>query len=44
MAYRVIDGMTQEEVAELLGLARKTIMRMETRIEAKLDAMRTGKE
>lgn len=36
LAYTVIDGMTQEEIAEVLDLSRKTINRACLRLEEKL--------
>jgi RNA polymerase sigma-70 factor (ECF subfamily) len=42
LAYRAVDGMTQEEVAGLMDLSRKTIIRMEARIESKLATLRTA--
>ncbi len=36
LAYRVIDGMTQDEIAMLLGLSRKTIVRICQELETKL--------
>jgi RNA polymerase sigma-70 factor (ECF subfamily) len=38
LAYRFLDDMTQEEIAELLGLSRKTIGK---RLEAIQDAVRS---
>ena len=36
LGYRVIDGMTQDEIAEVMGVARKTIVRACARLAEKL--------
>jgi RNA polymerase sigma-70 factor, ECF subfamily len=36
LGYRVLDGMSQLEVAELLGIARKTVSRTEAKIADKI--------
>lgn len=36
LSYRVCDGMTQEEIAEVMQLSRKTIVRACAEIDAKL--------
>ncbi len=36
LTFSVIDGMTQEEIAELLGLSRKTVNRVAQRLAEKL--------
>jgi RNA polymerase sigma-70 factor (ECF subfamily) len=36
LGYTVIDGMTQDEVASLIGVSRKTVVRAVARLEAKL--------
>jgi RNA polymerase sigma-70 factor (ECF subfamily) len=40
LGYRVVDGMTQDEIAEVMGVARKTIVRACARLEAKLGEAR----
>ena len=42
LAYRVVDGMTQEEIAGLLGVSRKTVVRICAAIEKKLAAKLMG--
>lgn len=37
LAYRVVDGMTQAEIAEVMGLSRKTIVRICVEIDAKME-------
>lgn len=36
LAYRAVDGMTQDEIAEVMGVSRKTIVRVCAAIEAKI--------
>lgn len=42
LAYRVVDGMTQQEIAEVMGLSRKTIVRISAEIEGKLARTAAG--
>ncbi len=42
LSYRVIDGMTQDEISSLLGVSRKTIVRTCAKIESKLAAKLKG--
>ncbi len=37
LVYRVVDGMTQAEIAEVMGLSRKTIVRICAGLDAKLE-------
>lgn len=36
LSYRVIDGLTQDEIAGLMGVSRKTVVRTCQRLETKL--------
>jgi RNA polymerase sigma factor (sigma-70 family) len=36
LAYRHVDGMTQEEIAELIGVSRKTVVRWFAKLDSKL--------
>jgi RNA polymerase sigma-70 factor (ECF subfamily) len=36
LAYRVLDGMLQREIAEVMGLSRKTVVRVCEALDAKL--------
>lgn len=40
LGYWIIDGMTQEEIAEVLSLSRKTIGRIVKRLEEKLSRLK----
>lgn len=42
LAFSVIDGMTQEEIAEILGLSRKTVNRVAQRLQEKLGKIKEG--
>jgi RNA polymerase sigma-70 factor (ECF subfamily) len=41
--YHTVDGMTQEEIAEACGVARKTVQRSLARIETKLATLRPSR-
>ena len=43
LAYIYLDGMNQQEVADLLGVSRKTIQRSFDRIETKLAEFKEGR-
>ena len=40
LAYRVVDGMTQDEIATMMDVSRKTIVRFQKKIDAKLTKIR----
>lgn len=37
LVYRTVDGMTQSEIAEVMGLSRKTVIRICAALDAKLE-------
>lgn len=42
LAYRVVDGMTQQEIAEVMGLSRKTVVRECAAVDDKLGLEKGG--
>lgn len=38
--YHHVEGMTQNEIAEVLGVSRRTVVRLQQRVQAKLEKFR----